>query len=120
MLVVLFATPLWFANSVHFREEVDRAIAHAGSKPQVLVLDTLGLYDIDYTGTLALGHLLDRCAQEHITVGIARAGDRLRQSLERSGLMARIGTDHSFETVNAAVEGLSAHGAPQAQPPPGS
>jgi MFS superfamily sulfate permease-like transporter len=120
VLVVLFATPLWFANSVHFREEVDRAIARAGSKPHVLVLDTLGLYDIDYTGTLALGHLLDRCAQERITVGIARAGDRLRQSLERSGLMARIGSDHSFETVNAAVEGLSARGAPQAQPPPGS
>ncbi|HEY6472118.1 MAG TPA: SulP family inorganic anion transporter [Acidimicrobiales bacterium] len=112
VLVVLFATPLWFANAGNFREEVDRAFDHAVPTPQVLVLDTLGMYDIDYTGTQALVHLLDRCAEGHITVGIARAGDHLRQSLQRSGLMARIGTDHCFATVNAAVDALTAHDTP--------
>ena len=117
VLVVLFATPLWFANAVHFREEVAKAFANAAPTPDVLVLDTLGMYDIDFTGCRALGHLLDRCEHDHITFGIARAGDRLRQDLERGGLMARIGTDHCFATVDAAVDGLSTHGAPPAQPP---
>jgi high affinity sulfate transporter 1 len=118
VLVVLFATPLWFANAVHFGEEVEKAFAGAGPKPRVLILDTLGMYDIDYTGSRALGHLLDRCEHDHVIFGIARAGDHLRHSLDRSGLMARIGTDHCFATVNAAVDGLAAHGAPKAQPEP--
>ena len=31
VLVVLFATPLWYANAVHFRDEVVRVLAAAGS-----------------------------------------------------------------------------------------
>jgi sulfate permease, SulP family len=122
VLVVLFATPLWFANAVHFGEEVEKAFAGAGPKPRVLILDTLGMYDIDYTGSRALGRLLDRCEHDHVIFGIARAGDHLRHSLDRSGLMARIGTDHCFATVDAAVDGLttpdSAQGQPQPQPEP--
>jgi high affinity sulfate transporter 1 len=117
VLVVLFATPLWFANAVHFREEVAKAF-NAAARPGVVVLDTLGMYDIDFTGSRALGHLIDRCERDHITFGIARAGVHLRQSLQRSGLMARIGTDHCFATVDAAVDSLTRHGAPQADPPP--
>jgi sulfate permease, SulP family len=118
VLVLLFATPLWFANAVHFGEEVEKAFAGAGPKPRVLILDTLGMYDIDYTGSRALGRLLDRCEHDHVVFGIARAGDHLRHSLDRSGLMARIGSDHCFATVNAAVDGLAPHDAPQPQPEP--
>ncbi len=122
VLVVLFATPLWFANAVHFGEEVKKAFTRAGPTTRVLILDTLGMFDIDYTGSSALGRLLDRCEHEHIVFGIARAGDHLRHSLDRSGLMARIGTDHCFATVNAAVDGLTttARGAAQMPPQPGS
>jgi sulfate permease, SulP family len=118
VLVLLFATPLWFANAVHFGEEVEKAFAGAGPKPRVLILDTLGMYDIDYTGSRALGRLLDRCEHDHVVFGIARAGDHLRHSLDRSGLMARIGSDHCFATVNAAVDGLAPHDTPQPQPEP--
>ena len=107
MLVVLFATPLWFANAVHFREEVDRALAEAGPATRVLVLDTIGMSDLDYTGAHALGQLLDRCERQHIDFAIARAGDHVRRSLERSGLMQRIGVDRCFPTVGAAVTALS-------------
>jgi high affinity sulfate transporter 1 len=107
VLVVLFATPLWFANAVHFREEVDRALSEAGPATRVLVLDTIGMTDLDFTGARSLGQLLDRCEREHIDFAIARAGDHVRRSLERSGLMQRIGPDHSFPTVDAAVTALA-------------
>jgi SulP family sulfate permease len=112
MLVVLFATPLWFANAVHFREEVERDLEDAGPSTRALVLDTIGMSDLDYTGAHALGQLLDRCEREHIEFAIARAGDRVLRSLERSGLMQRIGLDHCFPTVGAAVTALSAGPAP--------
>ena len=107
VLVVLFATPLWFANAVHFREEVDRALSDAGAGTRVLVLDTVGMSDLDFTGARSLGQLLDRCEREHIAFGLARVGDHVRRSLERSGLMSRIGSDHCFPTVDAAVTALT-------------
>jgi MFS superfamily sulfate permease-like transporter len=114
VLVVLFATPLWFANAVHFREEVDHALSEAGPATRVLVLDTVGMSDLDFTGARSLGQLLDHCEGEHIDFGIARAGDHARRSLERSGLMQRIGFDHCFPTVDAAVTALSGGPAPGA------
>ncbi len=103
VLVVLFATPLWFANAVHFRDEVERALSNAGTATRVLILDTIGMTDLDFTGTRALAQVVERCEREHIDFGIARAGDRVRRSMDRSGLLQRIGMDHCFPTVDAAV-----------------
>ena len=114
VLVVLFATPLWFANAVHFREEVEHALTEAGPATRVLVLDTIGMSDLDFTGARALGQLLDRCERDHVDFGLARAGDHVVRSLERSGLMQRIGLDHCFPTVDAAVTALAGGPAPGA------
>ncbi|HEX4163275.1 MAG TPA: SulP family inorganic anion transporter, partial [Acidimicrobiales bacterium] len=114
VLVLLFATPLWFANAVHFRDEVESALSDAGPATRVLVLDTVGMSDLDYTGAHALGQLVDHCERQHVEFGLARAGDHVRRSLERSGLMQRIGLDHCFPTVDAAVSALSGGTAPRA------
>jgi high affinity sulfate transporter 1 len=107
ILVVLFATPLWYANAVHFREEVAHMLNRAGSTTRVLILDTIGMSDLDFTGSRALGQVLDRCERDHIEFGIARAGDHLRAALQRSGLMDRIGVDNCFATVGTAVSALA-------------
>jgi high affinity sulfate transporter 1 len=107
VLAVLFATPIWYANAVHFREEVAAALARR-SATRVLVLDTIGMSDIDFTGSRELARALDACDRAHIRVGIARAGDHLRSSLRRSGLEARIGADHFYSTVDEAVTALGA------------
>jgi MFS superfamily sulfate permease-like transporter len=114
VLVLLFATPLWFANAVHFRDEVESALSAAGPATRVLVLDTVGMSDLDYTGAHALGQLVDHCERQHVEFGLARVGDHVRRSLERSGLMQRIGLDHCFPTVDAAVSALSGGTAPRA------
>jgi MFS superfamily sulfate permease-like transporter len=117
VLVLLFATPLWFANAVHFRAEVENALAESGPATRLLVLDTIGMSDLDFTGARSLGQLLDRCEREHVDFAIARAGDHVHRSLERSGLMQRIGLDHCFPTVDAAVTALSGGPAPGAGGP---
>lgn len=108
ILVVLFATPLWYANAVHFQAEVDRALARAEGVPRFLVLDAMGMSDIDYTGSRALREVLDELDRDHIEVAVARAGARLRQGLSRSGLLERIGTERFFHSVGEAVTALSA------------
>ena len=107
VLVVLFATPLWYANASHFREMVDAELARADAPIRVLVLDTVGMSDLDFTGSRVLARVLDRCARDDIEVGFARAGEHVQQSLRRSGLMDRIGEDHLFPAVNEAVTALA-------------
>ncbi len=107
ILVLLFATPLWYANAVHFRDEVTGALARAHGT-QILVLDALGMSDVDFTGSRALMQVLDDCERQHVTFGVARAGEHAHEMLERSGLVQRIGESHFYSSVNQAVTGLTA------------
>jgi SulP family sulfate permease len=107
VLVLLFATPLWYANAAHFRDEVVGALGRAPGT-RVLVLDTIGMSDVDFTGSRALGHVLMRCEREHVAFGVARAGDHLLDMLRRSGLAQRIGASHFYPSVDEAVRALTA------------
>jgi high affinity sulfate transporter 1 len=106
VLVLLFAAPLYFANASHFRAQVDRALRHLPTRPAVLVLDVVGMHDIDFTGTRALKHVLDELDRDQIAFVLARAGRHLLQNLARSGLLERIGTDHIFPSVDQAAGAL--------------
>jgi len=106
VLAVLFATPLWYANAVHFRAQLTDSLARALGTPQLVVLDALGMSDIDYTGSRALGAILDELDRDHAAFAIARAGQHAREGLRRSGLLARIGEDHIFPSVDEAVRAL--------------
>ncbi len=106
-LVALFATPIWYANAVHFRDEVFDVLRHAPAPVRVFVLDTVGMSDIDFTGTRSFGQVIDLCERDGIAFGIARAGVHLHDSLRRAGLVARIGEDHFFTSVDGAVTALA-------------
>jgi sulfate permease, SulP family len=117
VLVVLFSTPLWYANASHFESEVQAALARAAAgpaPPRLLVLDSIGMNDIDFTGCRTLGQVLDDLERRHIAFGLARAGAELRAGLEKTGLLDRIGPDHSFLSVDEAVTALSAPRPPAA------
>ena len=103
VLVVLFATPMWYANAEHFRVELERAIASSEPRPHVVVLDTQGMTDIDYTGSRTLSQVLDRLERDHVALALARSGEHVRSSLARSGLLGRIGAEHLFGSVDQAV-----------------
>ncbi len=106
VLVVLFATPLWYANAVHFRAQLQGALTRAIGTPRLVVLDTIGMTDLDYTGSRALSEALDELDRRHISFAVARAGERVRRGLARSGLLERIGEDRLFPVVDEAVTAL--------------
>jgi high affinity sulfate transporter 1 len=106
VLAVLFATPLWYANAVHFRAQVKASLARTVGTPRLVVLDALGMSDIDFTGCRALGQVLDQLDADHIAFAVARAGGHACESLRRSGLLSRIDEDHLFPSVDEAVMAL--------------
>jgi sulfate permease, SulP family len=106
VLVVLFAASLWYANAVRFQHEVRAALA-ATSGTKVLVLDAIGMNDIDYTGARALREVLDDLDQAQIAFALARPGKHVREALARSGLLERIGTERLFPSVDEAVSAVA-------------
>jgi SulP family sulfate permease len=106
VLAVLFATPLWYANAVHFRAQLKGSLARARPTPRLVVLDALGMSDIDFTGSRALGQVLDDLDRDHIAFAVARAGEHVREGMRRSGLLSRIGEDNCFPSVDEAVRAL--------------
>lgn len=106
VLVVLFATPLWYANAVNFRKEMEQALTRAVGRPKVVVLDAIGMSDIDFTGSRAFGEVLDELERLHLLFAVARAGEHVRSNLEKAGLLARIGEERFYATVGEAVEAL--------------
>lgn len=109
VLVVLFATPLWYANAAHFRAEITAARSRAVGALSLIVLDAVGMSDIDYTGAGALSEVLDGLDHDHIHFALARAGTHTRASLQRSGLLDRIGAQDLYLTVDEAVTALPGH-----------
>jgi sulfate permease, SulP family len=107
VVVLLFATPLYYANAEHFRAQLEKALLEETPTPHAVVLDTVGMHDVDYTGSRVLGRLLDELQRRHVTVGVARAGEHLKENLRRSGLLDRIGADHFYPTVDGAVTALA-------------
>ena len=109
VVAVLFATPLWYANASHFREQLQKVLADAGTHPvRGVVLDALGMGDIDYTGMAVLRELLDELDKAGIRFAMARAGDRVRAELARAGLTPdRIPPARLCADVDAAVQALS-------------
>ena len=106
VLVVLFATPLWYANAIHFRDQLQAALTRATGPLRLVVLDAIGMSDLDYTGARSLHEALDDLDRKHISFAIARAGEHVRDSLTRSGLLQRIGEDRLFPSVDEAVTAL--------------
>ena len=106
VLVVLFAASLWYANAVRFQHELRAALA-ATTGTRALVLDAIGMNDIDYTGARALRETLDDLDRAQITFALARPGHHVRQALTRSGLLERIGTERLFPNVGEAVNAIA-------------
>jgi MFS superfamily sulfate permease-like transporter len=106
VVVVQWLAPLYYANADDFRTVLHKAVAQAPTPTTVVVLDADAVSDIDYTGTRTLRALLDELERAHITLAVARAVGGAPQNLARSGLSDRIGRDHVFATVDAAVTAL--------------
>ena len=109
VVAVLFATPLWYANASHFQDQLMAVLARGGDPPvRGLVLDALGMSDIDYTGIVTLREVLDRLDTAGVDFAFARAGERVRDELRRAGLTPdRIPDSRFFPDVDAAVTALS-------------
>jgi high affinity sulfate transporter 1 len=107
VLVYRLDDRLFFANSRHFKARVREAIAGAPEPVHWFVFDAEGTTDIDASGTEALEQTIRTLADLDITFVVAQAKHYLRERLDACGLTARIGDDHMYPTIDAAVDAFA-------------
>ncbi len=109
--VVVFApaAPINFTNADFVIEKLSAAVAASNARAPVTlcVIEASGMTDIDYTGSQALQAAIAKLRARHVDVALARLiATRARAAAERSGLLALVGADHVFLSVEEAFEAL--------------
>lgn len=103
LIVYRFDAPLIFANAAFFSERLAELVANAGPGLQCLVLDAEAISDFDSTAAEALENLDADLERLGVEFWIARANEPLCDLLTATGLTKRLGSEHIYPSVRAAV-----------------
>ena len=80
------------------------ALATAPAPVKLLVIEASGMIDIDYTGSQILQQTIAALRSRSIEVAIARLADaRAQAQASRTGLIAALGPERVFKSVEEAV-----------------
>jgi sulfate permease, SulP family len=108
LIVYRFDAPLVFANAAYFTERLEALIANAGAGLKCVILDAEPISDFDSTAAEALESLDADLERRGADLWIARANAPLRQLLTATGLTQRLGAEHLYPSVRAAVAAYQA------------
>jgi len=104
--VLVFApgAPINFTNAAYVRGRLNDAIAAMADPCRLVVIEASGVIYIDFTGSGILQQLITDLRGRGIDVAVARLeSDRAQRAAARSGLIARLGDDHVFRSVEDAI-----------------
>jgi SulP family sulfate permease len=108
LIVYRFDAPLVFANAAFFTERLEALVAKAGEGLKCVILNAEAISDFDSTAAEALENLDADLERQGVDLWIARANASLRDLLTATGLMKRLGAEHVYPSVRAAVDAYHA------------
>jgi SulP family sulfate permease len=111
LVVYRFDAPLFFANAQLLADDIEAAVADGGTTPvRRVVIDAEAIGDIDSSGAALLGELAASLRQRGITLAFARLKAPVAAYLDRAGVMAGIGVEHTHLEVDDAVAAFETRG----------
>ena len=112
IIVAGFQAPLSFLNAYHFRRDVLDALQSRAQAARLLVLEATGIVEIDYTAAQILRDVIRKCHADGIDFAVARLESiRAQAAFARFGISELLGPDHSFRSVEEAIQALGKQGA---------
>jgi MFS superfamily sulfate permease-like transporter len=110
VLVFAPAAPITFTNGHYIVERLAALAACAPQPVRLVVLECSGVMDIDYTGARLVCAAIAGLRARGITVAIARmAVERARNAARRTGLLAALGPQRVFKSVQEAIDAFDPH-----------
>jgi SulP family sulfate permease len=104
LIVYRFDAPLFFANAPTFLEQARRLIAKADHPVRWFLINAEPITDVDATAAMTFVEFDNDMDERGIQIAIARASQPLREMLQRTGVMERIGEAYFFDSLHAAIE----------------
>jgi high affinity sulfate transporter 1 len=98
-----FNASVIFYNAPYFKRRV-LAVAAASPGATWLIVDGAPIVHLDSTGADTIAALAEDLASQGMRLAIGGVLPQVRQMLERSGALERLGADAVFPTLRAAVE----------------
>jgi high affinity sulfate transporter 1 len=114
LLVLRLEAPLFYANASPVAEAIKRLVGESKPPPRAVVLDFGPNAHLDITSSEKLAELVAALRSAGIDFAIAEVRKPALDAANRSGVLAAIGDDHVFPTIDAAVTGLTRAHPPQA------
>jgi sulfate permease, SulP family len=106
IVVAGFQAPLSFLNADRFRRDLLDAVSSAET-PRLIVLESTGILEIDFTSAQMLNDLIRRCHADGVDFALARLESlRAQEALVRFGIDVLLGPDHVFHSVEEAIRAL--------------
>jgi high affinity sulfate transporter 1 len=102
LVVFRFDAQLFYANANRFLDDVKAVFEGAPDPVRWLVLDCSAIDDVDYSAGVALVELVEYVHQSGANFGIARADDRLLDTLRTYGVLDAFSSDRVFRGLGAA------------------
>ena len=103
VLIVRLDAPMYYANALTVRDRVKAMVGEMGSLPRAVILDAAAQDDLDLTSVGVLGGLVRDLKGRGIDVYFADVHAPVLQHVREAGVLAEIGDDHVFPTVDLAV-----------------
>ncbi|MGH9022079.1 MAG: STAS domain-containing protein [Acidimicrobiia bacterium] len=104
LVVYRYDAPLCFANAENFRARVMAAVEAEVEPVEWVLLNMEANVEVDLTAIDMLEELRSELERRGVTLAMARVKQDLLVFLRRGGLADRIGSDHLFPTLPAAVD----------------
>ncbi len=112
LVVYRYDSPLFFANAEDFRRRALAAVDAAEAPVRWLLLNAEANVEIDITAIDALDSLREELTGRGIVLAMARVKQELRDDLEASGFLDRLGPERVFYTLPTAVEAFRQESTP--------
>lgn len=116
--VLVFApeAPVYFCNARAVCDRLMAALTQAPAPCRLVVIDASGVIDVDYTGAAALAETIADLRARGVAVRVARLSEaRAQDSAGRTGLLALLGAENLFLSVQQAIDAAG----PTVSPAPG-
>lgn len=105
-IIVRIDASLYFANIPYMKEKLEQLEAESGKNLEQVIIDAIGINEVDASALHALKELTDEYKERDIDVMFTGVKGPVRDIFKRSGLEDIVGPEHFYLNITQAVESL--------------
>ncbi len=104
LVVYLFGSGLYYANSTRFSQEILKLVEGAEPKIKWFAIEAAAITYIDFTAADTFQQVHKTLQKRGVTIVLSNVVDNVKKELDHYGLTALIGEEHFFDTLPEVLE----------------